>query len=419
MEVVTTVAGLPRTMEDLEKLKALGVGAMVTLNEAWEMELSNRFVRPGSASGRLRPGTATFAHARLLRAQAGGYPGQPAALCRALKRLLRLGPRTGPTEAAVQFITAFVDQGEAALGWRAVKRFCRHFVRTGRRQEAFTNKPSNNPSNVSQPGDVSQRNLPTSPARSKCSGDTVRNVEKEDETSKREANCGEVTAKPQDLAAASQSCSQQQEEIGPAQDESMPEQSPKLSCGETSAGLISGDDPPPAHVAIDAEPLAPLNAPQPHALPSASRPTWDCGHPTALQSCLMPSDSALAARVLALEQELAELRVTLSLLQHRLADLEGFEVVESGYPAVSTPAAPKAAAKPAARPAGSIPEGVERNTILDQTGDWLLRASEGDRSGSTGRDLLPGPSRYYLILRDFSGTYCGFVLSPWSAAVCC
>ena len=33
-------------MGHLEELKALGVGAMVTLNEAWEMELSNSFVRP-------------------------------------------------------------------------------------------------------------------------------------------------------------------------------------------------------------------------------------------------------------------------------------------------------------------------------------------------------------------------------------
>jgi len=39
------LGSLPRTLEDLEMLKAQGVGAVVTLNEVWEMALSTRFVR--------------------------------------------------------------------------------------------------------------------------------------------------------------------------------------------------------------------------------------------------------------------------------------------------------------------------------------------------------------------------------------
>ncbi|CAE7396033.1 PTPMT1 [Symbiodinium natans] len=39
------LGSLPRTLEDLELLKAEGVGAVVTLNEAWEMALSTRFIR--------------------------------------------------------------------------------------------------------------------------------------------------------------------------------------------------------------------------------------------------------------------------------------------------------------------------------------------------------------------------------------
>eukprot|EP00439_Symbiodinium_sp_Y106_P029184 s7339_g3.t1 len=39
------LGSLPRSLEDLEFLKAEGVGAVVTLNEPWEMALSSRFVR--------------------------------------------------------------------------------------------------------------------------------------------------------------------------------------------------------------------------------------------------------------------------------------------------------------------------------------------------------------------------------------
>lgn len=248
------LGSLPRTMEDLEELKSKGVGAMVTLNEAWEMELSNRFVRDDCGLEHLHLPTPDF-----------------------------FAPKQEDIQAAVRFITAFVDKGigvyvhcnggkgrsavcvicflasfkdmtpelaydhvmsrrrvapmRGSLGlhkqWRAVKRFCRSFGKRRREaREAFTNSPSNV---------VAMPRPPAPPAPRDDERHVVRNVEQSDA---QDANCSEVTAKPEDLAKM----------VAPQTEPPRPELPQKLpSDGET----MEGQDPqsPETHVAITAPEL--------------------------------------------------------------------------------------------------------------------------------------------------------------------
>lgn len=242
------LGSLPRTMEDLEELKSKGVGAMVTLNEAWEMELSNRFVRDDCGLEHLHLPTPDF-----------------------------FAPKQEDIKAAVRFITAFVDKGigvyvhcnggkgrsavcvicflasfkdmtpekaydhvmserriapmRGSLGlhkqWRAVKRFCRSFgKRRKETKQAFTNAPSNA---VAPP-------LPAAAPREDEGSVSVRNTQ---QTDAQNANCSEVTAKPEDLAKM----------VAPQTEP--PELPQKPSDGET-------DQAPETHVAITAPELQQL-----------------------------------------------------------------------------------------------------------------------------------------------------------------
>lgn len=125
----------------------------------------------------------------------------------------------------------------------------------------------------------------------------------------------------------------------------------------------------------------------------------------------MPSDTAWQARVSALESELAALRLTVRALETRVEELEGFELV----PAPSTAADSTPVQSPGTTTSRAhIPEGEVRDRILDQIGGWLAQRAQGYIEGTSGRELLPGPSRHYIVLKDYFGASCNCILSPWS-----
>ncbi|CAK9062921.1 unnamed protein product [Durusdinium trenchii] len=145
------LGSLPRTMEDLEELKSLGVGAMVTLNEAWEMELSNKFVRDSCGIEHLHLPTPDFfapkqedieaavhfitAHVRKgigVYVHCNGGKGRSAVcvIC-FLASFMDLSPELAYDRAPMRGVLGLHKQ------WRAVKRFCRRVSRMPKRFEAF------------------------------------------------------------------------------------------------------------------------------------------------------------------------------------------------------------------------------------------------------------------------------------------
>ena len=135
------------------------------------------------------------------------------------------------------------------------------------------------------------------------------------------------------------------------------------------------------------------------------------------------SSGELEARVTSLERELAELHITVRALQDQINIAEGrnqeFELipeVPSTYPGSRAAGHPKA--KASARRSEPVPEGAARNQILKQIGLWIRRALAGNPRGLSGRELLPGGSRYYFIARAFSGEVFdpARVVSPWAVA---
>eukprot|EP00913_Durusdinium_trenchii_P026426 g24792.t3 len=173
-------------MEDLEELKSLGVGAMVTLNEAWEMELSNKFVRDSCGIEHLHLPTPDFfapkqedieaavhfitAHVRKgigVYVHCNGGKGRSAVcvIC-FLASFMDLSPELAYDRAPMRGVLGLHKQ------WRAVKRFCRRVSRTGGMFAHFL-------------------------ARQKASATMPKRFEAFAEES---PVCQEVTAKPQELA---------------------------------------------------------------------------------------------------------------------------------------------------------------------------------------------------------------------------
>ena len=135
------------------------------------------------------------------------------------------------------------------------------------------------------------------------------------------------------------------------------------------------------------------------------------------------SNCELEARVTSLERELADLYITVRALQVRINTAESqdqeFELIASTPSTQSgSIAAGQPKAKASARSAEAGPEGAARNQILKQIGLWIRRALEGNHRGLSGRELLPGGSRYYFIARSFSGEVFdpARVVSPWAVA---
>lgn len=106
---------------------------------------------------------------------------------------------------------------------------------------------------------------------------------------------------------------------------------------------------------------------------------------------------AQRAAQLRLEESLVQLRELVEQLERRVSALElarsDFELVHS---------------EAGARSESQVPSQVpitsrHRERILLSIGRWLKSALEGNRRGSSGRDLLPEESCVYLVLRGFDG----------------
>lgn len=114
---------------------------------------------------------------------------------------------------------------------------------------------------------------------------------------------------------------------------------------------------------------------------------------------------ALLDRVVQLEEQVQQLE-----------SAENFEVVDQPP---SHPTA-KSASRPAAGGSSSrAAVDPDRLQKLRNISSWLDLTLKGEHRGGSGRDALAGPSRYYLIVRDFSGADFSpaKVVSPWSRAV--
>lgn len=131
-------------------------------------------------------------------------------------------------------------------------------------------------------------------------------------------------------------------------------------------------------------------------------------------------ESLRSLRIRSLEAQVAALVARVEALEERLAAVESppdFEVVSSAARS-GTDSYPAAKAASSRGPRASPPVGGERLVILRRISDWLLRSLAGEHRGSSGRDGLAGPSRYYVVARDISGRVYRFfrVVSPWSEA---
>ena len=75
--------------------------------------------------------------------------------------------------------------------------------------------------------------------------------------------------------------------------------------------------------------------------------------------------------------------------------------VASPSPAPSTPSrSPSATPTPGGQ---SVPSWIQREAIADRIGEFIRRALEGDHRQSSGRDLVPLPSRIWVVAQDIHG----------------
>ena len=133
---------------------------------------------------------------------------------------------------------------------------------------------------------------------------------------------------------------------------------------------------------------------------------------------------SLGSRVAALEREVAELRSTVARLAAQLEDSEAssFDLVPAspGAPGPSTRgsalASPprvqtpvftpnsRAAASGSASPAGTFASSASsRGAACREIGLFLRRCLSGEHRGASGRDRLPGGSRFWVVARDYHG----------------
>ena len=74
-------------------------------------------------------------------------------------------------------------------------------------------------------------------------------------------------------------------------------------------------------------------------------------------------------------------------------------VAGNGYP----PRSPSVASTGGTSGTQSVPTWIEREEICDQIGAFLLRALSGDYRSTSGRDLIPLPSRVWVVIQDIEG----------------
>ena len=127
---------------------------------------------------------------------------------------------------------------------------------------------------------------------------------------------------------------------------------------------------------------------------------------------------SLRVEVAELREEVESLRVEVGRLRRSLSELrlivqgvgEVDRVSESSFAVVAEqreiPVAPLPLAETggAGRAASSC--GLswgERESIAEQIGGYLVRSLAGNHRGSSGRDRIPLASRFYIIVRDFTG----------------
>ena len=139
---------------------------------------------------------------------------------------------------------------------------------------------------------------------------------------------------------------------------------------------------------------------------------------------------SLGSRVAALEREVAELRTLVARLSAQLEESEGssFDIVPASSPTAPLPRplnsspsaassrspaafsphtrAPAPASSSAAGAAGTTPS--SRGAACREIGLFLRRCLNGEHRGASGRDRLPGGSRFWVVAKDYHGC----VLSP-------
>ena len=118
----------------------------------------------------------------------------------------------------------------------------------------------------------------------------------------------------------------------------------------------------------------------------------------------MSASLASPAEVESLRRELASLRALVGELKLRLETLEAqseFSVVGN-----TPPSSPGTRLAPEASPAGVTASslGPDRVAAAQSIGAWLKRCLAGQRRGLSGREKIQQASRYYLVVRDSSGT---------------
>lgn len=112
---------------------------------------------------------------------------------------------------------------------------------------------------------------------------------------------------------------------------------------------------------------------------------------------MIPSPSA---DLESLQSAVVEIRVLLGELSLRVSELEARLPV-----ATSAAAAPSGStsADPGI-PAAASALGAERVSAAQSVGDWLVRCLEGRHRGLSGRERVKQPSKFYLVVRDNTGT---------------
>ncbi|CAJ1341252.1 unnamed protein product [Effrenium voratum] len=166
------LGSLPRSLRDLEGLKKAGVGAMVTLNEPWEMELSNLYVKECGLKHLHLPTPDFFAPQQQQIQEAVQFITEHAN--RGVGVYVHCnGGRGRSAVCVICFLASYqglepekafdlvrskrkIASMKGGLGlhkqWRAVKRFCRRLQRPPKRVEAFV-EPPDSPDSPSSPSD--------------------------------------------------------------------------------------------------------------------------------------------------------------------------------------------------------------------------------------------------------------------------